>query len=478
MSDSLVDGKAGRLIDQANRLVRAGSMAAARAVLAALRRTAAPASEIEAIDARIALAEGRPGDALVALDTAIAGAPGRAALHLLRAEARAQVDDVAGAASDAADAVILAPEDPKAKAMLGLLLVEAGQYGDAIACLSDALRSNPTQVAAWRGLAEALSRLGDAESAMRALVAAVEAVPGSTALRVAAMMRALQDQQHALAVTLGEQARRDGVADACAFGLLGHAYSHLGRHEEAGQAYRDALNLAPEDPYVRHLVRAAGLLPDATKAPTDYVETVFDGYAERFEQHLIGLGYRVPGLMRAAVLADRGDEGIGRVLDLGCGTGLMGVMLADLAPAELVGVDLSGPMLEQARLKDIYTRLEQGEIEQFLARETGRWDLILAADVLCYFGDIAGLLARVRQRLPLGGRFYGSVELATGDKAGAPGWRTLMQGRFVHDIDYIRDVFAGAGLELTLLREETLRMEAGREVRGLLIGARKAVADA
>ena len=120
-------------------------------------------------------------------------------------------------------------------------------------------------------------------------------------LRTAAIMVAMRRREFDRAAELAEAARRDGVADASVFGLRGHALSSLGRHEEANLAYAEALKLAPEDPYVRHLVVAAGLLPQASRAPTLYLETVFDGYATRFESHLIGLQYRVPGLLRAAL---------------------------------------------------------------------------------------------------------------------------------------------------------------------------------
>ncbi len=133
-------------------------------------------------------------------------------------------------------------------------------------------------------------------------------------------------------------------------GLLGHALSSLGRHDEASGAYAEALKLAPEDPYVRHLVAAAGLVPDLGRAPPDYVRVVFDGYATRFDAHLMGLGYRIPGLVRAIVAATPPEEraGTGPVLDLGCGTGLMAVALSDLPLGPIVGVDLSRGMLAAA----------------------------------------------------------------------------------------------------------------------------------
>ena len=98
------------------------------------------------------------------------------------------------------------------------------------------------------------------------------------------------------ALCLAEQAYSDGIVDACLLGLKGHALSSLGRHAEASDAYAESLKFGPDDAYVRHLVAASGKLPADMRAHIDYVRTVFDGYADRFDEHLISLGYRVPGL--------------------------------------------------------------------------------------------------------------------------------------------------------------------------------------
>ena len=70
---------------------------------------------------------------------------------------------------------------------------------------------------------------------------------------------------------------------------------------------------------------------------------------------------RVPerlGELLDPVLEDRSNLSI---LDLGCGTGLSGLMLRRRA-RHLTGVDLSPEMVEKARARGIYDRLEVGEI--------------------------------------------------------------------------------------------------------------------
>ncbi len=467
------------LAQQAGHLLRGGRLDAARTVIAALRHNAPHASEADEIEARLCLAEGQLADAFRILDRAIDRAPASAALRLLRAEARSRIDDHIGAAADAAEAALLAPRDARAKAMLGLVMIELDRLDEAAACLDDAVRHAPTLGAAWRGLAEVMTRLGDGDAATAVHDAAIANVPLDPRLRLAAMMAAMQARQFERALALGLNARRDGLADACIFGLLGHALSKLGRHDEAAEHYQDALRLAPEDPYVRHLVRAAGLLPGAVRAPPSYLEAVFDGYADNFDEHLIQLGYRVPGEIHDT-LAGLIDEGqiasLGEVLDLGCGTGLVGLLVAGLPMTHLTGVDVSENMIAKAQDKNVYDDLAVADLAMFLGQTAGSWDTILGGDVFCYFGTLDGVFASVHRALRPEGWLVCNVEE---DLVGTePGWRLEAQGRYVHHAQYVHDCLERTGFDEIALRAETLRMEGGAPVAGLIIAARKASPNA
>ncbi|NEU35571.1 methyltransferase, partial [bacterium LRH843] len=74
--------------------------------------------------------------------------------------------------------------------------------------------------------------------------------------------------------------------------------------------------------------------------------------------------------------------------DAGCGTGLCGPLLAPYCQ-RLDGVDLSPKMLEKAKSKQLYDRLSKAELTAFLNNAPDMYDVIIAADVLCYFGDLS-----------------------------------------------------------------------------------------
>jgi predicted TPR repeat methyltransferase len=456
-------------------LMQAGRIYAARTLLAALRKMQPHNPDLDIADAQLLLREGQDEAALTLLDRLIEDRPVHAQLLLLRADARLRGGNAAGAASDAAGAVIAAPADARAKATLGLTLTELGQPADAARCLREALAAMPENAAFRLGLAEALERSGDVEAAAAILAEGRRRDPGLAPLTTATMMLELRRGGFAEAIAAGEAAQRNGIADACIFGLLGHARSSTGEHESAAEAYLAAYRLAPDDPYVRHLVQASGAVAQAERAPLAYLQVVFDGYAERFEAHLISLGYRVPGLLRARLLAARGIDpanvgaatAAGAVLDLGCGTGLMGVALSDLPGMRLVGVDLSAKMIAHAWQKGIYADLAVDDIESYLQREPSPWNVILAGDVLSYFGALNGVIAAAAARLAPDGLLLFSVE--DGDAVEIDSdWRIGRLGRYAHRRRHIAACAAAAGLTVREIHGEALRDEADKPVAGLI----------
>lgn len=455
------------LVARLRGFVADGRLIAAGALLPALEAAGHAGPDLVALRAEAACLAQQPDEALAALNAAIGGAWDCVALRLCRARLRLRLAQPQAAAQDAAEAVLRAPRDSAAKACLGEAMLALGHSADALSCLAEAAAdaSDPAVLAA---LAQAQAACRDMAAAAQTLQQAIARFPANLSLRTAAVMLHLRLRDHAGAEALALAAWRDGVADACLLGLLGHARSSLGRHAEAAQAYAEARKLGPEDPYVRHLAATADLSATALRAAPDYVEVVFDGYADRFDAHLASLCYRMPALLRAE-LDRRPEARLAPVLDLGCGTGLVGAALVGLGLAPLVGVDLSSRMLARARARGLYAELHHADIDVFLDGAAPSFPLILAADVLPYFGDLRRLFGRIAAHLRPGGLFLGSVEQLAA--AGADeGWRLGRLGRYAHAPEHVRAAAVGAGLRMAMEREETIRLEALEPVTGLLIG--------
>jgi predicted TPR repeat methyltransferase len=155
------------------------------------------------------------------------------------------------------------------------------------------------------------------------------------------------------------------------------------------------------------------------------------------------------------------------VLDLGCGTGLCGLRFRGWAHT-LIGVDISPNMLARARERGIYDELILGDLLPPLQASEGRFDLIVASDVLFYVGDLEPVLRAVHQALRPGGRFAFTVELPAKSE-GEPDYRLLPLGHFVHSRPYLRQVTAAAQLQEVRANEVTFPREDGESVPGLVV---------
>ena len=256
---------------------------------------------------------------------------------------------------------------------------------------------------------------------------------------------------------------------AAAWFLLGEAREGQGESEAAREAYGRALALDPAD-RLGAALRRARLGGEAAEGVMSaaYVRTLFDQYADRFDTALREkLAYRGPELLLEAVRAACATQGrdvrFGAALDLGCGTGLAGVLFAPLVE-RLDGVDLSPAMLEKARALGLYAALEAGEMGAALgAMPAGGLDLVLAADALCYVGDLAPIFHAARAALASGGLFAFTLETHEGE--GVLLRETL---RYAHGEDYVRALAAEAGLAVVLLERASTRSEKGVPVPGLV----------
>lgn len=320
---------------------------------------------------------------------------------------------------------------------LGSALYMLGRLDEAAAAWRRALALTPDDPGIHLNLANALRRRGD-------LAAAAEALER--------------------AIALGED--RPEVRNN-----LGQTLHKLGRREEAAAVFRAAVATDPTNAGAAHWLAAlTGETPAAP--PAAFVTGVFDALAPGFDRHLTeDLGYATPRQLRAMLdrrrPAARGPSG--RLLDLGCGTGLSGVAFADAA-AHLTGIDLSAPMLSRAREKGVYDALYQGDLVKFLEGASDTWDLFVAADTLCYLGDLAPVFAALRRRAAAGAWFLLSVEHARRDPPG--GYRLRPTGRYAHGRPYLAALAERHGLRVAAMETAPLRKERGAWVEGLLAALR------
>jgi len=251
-------------------------------------------------------------------------------------------------------------------------------------------------------------------------------------------------------------------ADGDSWHAIGKIAQLLGRREEACAAYRCYLDGHPEDGEAAQILVALDNASPPPRASDQAVRRIYSRFAANYEARMRGeLKYVGPERLWAEVESVIGERAGLRVLDLGCGSGLMGPC-ARARAAELVGIDLSPEMVELALARGLYDQLEVAEITAWLGGGGGAFDLILCCDTLIYFGDLTPVMRDAASRLAPGGVF--AVSMERGDN---PFRLSPETGRYSHHPDHLRAAAAAAGLAVAALAEDFLRLEYGQEVTGL-----------
>lgn len=353
-------------------------------------------------------------------------------------------------------------------------LLRAGRSAEAVAAYGSLAAERPDSASVRLGLARALRTDGRRDEALEEFHEAVALRPGDrdAVLELAALLIEAGDALGAVE-RLQPLSRRD-PDDAALHHQIGRAWIALREPDKALAALRKARALDPEDGLGSAPLIAAQEAGEGADLPAAYVRALFDRYADRFDSDLVGkLGYAAPDLLRRAVDRLGGGAGL-RVLDLGCGTGLAGVAFRPLASL-LAGVDLSPRMVDKARARALYDALWVGDVVAALdgaalegtaagkEGEGAAWDLLVAADVLVYLGDLAPVFRAAAGALVPGGRFAATVERLEGD-----GFALGPARRYAHAEPYLRRVAEAAGLRILLLEPCAPRREKGVDVPGLL----------
>lgn len=110
----------------------------------------------------------------------------------------------------------------------------------------------------------------------------------------------------------------------------------------------------------------------------DELKAAYSEWAEQYDSDLVEeLGYVAP-VLAAKVLEKDLDDKTAQILDAGCGTGLVGEVLAREGYRDIHGLDFSEHMLQQARQKDIYTALHQADLTKRLDIDDNTYDAVIS----------------------------------------------------------------------------------------------------
>ncbi|MGV3571334.1 MAG: methyltransferase domain-containing protein [Ramlibacter sp.] len=332
-----------------------------------------------------------------------------------------------------AGALALAPGRPSILTNLGAVRLKLGRREEALALLRQALAQEPDNAEALGHSAAALAELGETAEALSQFDRALALDPSRASL----------------------------------WTLRGTVLKELGREPDAAASFRAALERGG-DPALNgyYLAALSGEAPPPG-APRDYVEGLFDGYAEQFDTHLVqALRYDAPRRLAQSIAAS--GRRYRQALDLGCGTGLCGPFLRALADS-VTGVDLSRNMLDRAQALGAYDTLLQADVTEYLRAAQEPFDLVVAADVFIYVGALDAVFHHVARLLPPGGTFCFTLEEALDGRELA--LRSSL--RYAHSEAYARRLALENGLRVDAIERSPVREEQRQPIPGLFMWLQK-----
>lgn len=381
---------------------------------------------------------GRSEHGLKLIRRAVAKVPDFVGFQVNLGNVMAELHRLDDAATAYARAIELAPDSADIHNNLGSLKLVQGRADQARASFERAIALDARHARAWKNLAALLDAAGDLEGAIGGYLKALE-VSGYT---------------------------------SSAAKLLGLALYKSGQVAKATEVFRQWMEREPDNPVPAHLHAAISGRSAPDRAPDNYVEAEFDEFAGSFERVLNErLHYRAPQLCADLLGQALGEpEGRLNILDAGCGTGLCGPLVAAWA-RHLVGADLSAGMLTKARNKGVYHELVKAELTAYLGATSQRWDAIVCADTLCYFGDLTEYMRAAASSLRPGGTMVYTVEALDDDLQDRASF--LSSGRYAHSKTHLDNAAVQAGLITLHAQREVLRNEGSVPVNGWLIAVQR-----
>jgi len=442
-------------------------------------------------------------EAVTALDQALRLQTSLAEAFIHRGFCLHNLQRLEEALADYSDALRLRPDNPDVLNNRGHALFALEQQQEAIESIERALQISPDLPEAHYHLglirqhenrldealasySRAVQLKGDYEQALVRLAFVMHKLKKPPQDCIATLDRALRvkpDDASTLATRAGllaglkilDQALQD--YDRAIEIAPGHAKNHSDRAEtllmlrrpaEAADGFRRALELGGDRAELAYALASLGADATPSTAPVPYVVSLFDWYADHFDEHLQGrLKYQTPALICEEVF--KLDPGLELdVLDLGCGTGLCGPLLKSRARS-MTGVDLSPRMLEMARKRGVYDHLVCSDLTTFLEPHEKNFDLVMATDVFIYVGALEAVFQATRKAVRPGSLFAFSFETSEEQDLVLRPTR-----RYAHSVAYIRRLAADHHFTVVSLEPSVIREEGGKDMDGFLAVLRAA----
>jgi predicted TPR repeat methyltransferase len=359
--------------------------------------------------------------------------------------------------------LVIDPEHFAARFHLACTFMKTDQFENAISTFLKIIATHPNHFETQSNLATCYLKTRSLQKAKQHYLAAFNLMPQDTQILFNLGVISAQQGQLDEAIQYYQRILPMNSNDFAVHNNLGVAFLAKQHLNFALHHFQEALRIQPNNISIQHTVNVLSQQQPLLTSPPEYVQSLFDSYADHYEPHLLtALEYKIPELLLQAILKVR-PSASWEILDLGCGTGLCGQVLKPYAK-KLVGIDLSEKMLAVAAQKNIYDELIQDELTSFLEQQHQNYDLIMAGDVLVYIGDLTAIFKLVHQTLKDGGLLVFNTEITHEDD-----FKMSQSGRFLHKKYYLENLAVTHHFKVLYYETVITRMQNNEPVYGHLL---------
>ncbi len=387
----------------------------------------------------------------------------------------------------------------KALYQLGTLYEQQQSYELAQSYLEQAIHHNTDYAQAHHALARVYLAQGKDESALEHFVQAQRINPHLAHLMANIAKYFHVKGQYANAIEYWSKVPTDEESPEEIQYNLGVSYHFMGEHKQAITYFDSVLSQNPNhidthlnlaaialqstdrQKAILHYQKVQSLEPDRddvnyllaallgktynTHPPQAYVKNLFDQYAHYYDKHLKNmLRYQVPDEIQL-ILSEHIQNKVQKSIDLGCGSGILGPIIRPVTE-NLIGVDLSDNMLEQAHQKSTYDELVSSCCIQY-TKTLKDIDLFIAGDLLPYLADPSELFESIIHAAKHNALFIFSFENGTD----AP-YILTQHARYQHEPKWITEQLKKYGFEILEQHSSTLRYNQNQPVKGSIVCAK------
>jgi predicted TPR repeat methyltransferase len=351
---------------------------------------------------------------------------------------------------------------------LGIILLRQGHATAAIDAFSHAISLDPSKYFYQTNLGAAFELNRECARAEQCYKAAIDLDPNCPDAFYLLSALCLKQERFEEARQFNFRGIIVAPAGSTSKIVLGQAYYELGRIDDAIALFENWLKDEPDNPVATHLLAAYCGKQTPDQCSREYIVQTFDSFANSFENVLGRLKYSGPQLVQEYLASLDLPASSLNLLDLGCGTGLVGEKLKPYARL-LVGVDLSPVMLERSRAKQLYHQLHQSDIADYLREADKQYDLITCMDTFIYVGRLEEILELIYRKLKPGGRLLFSTEKLPG--ALDHPYKLNISGRYSHHQDYLTALLDKTGFDILQKMDVAIRTESGYPIEGQFVCA-------